>query len=167
MPLEILKYPDPRLAKVSVAVTKFNAEIHALLESMAETMYEADGIGLAAPQVDQLLRIFVIDLGGEEGQRKKKWEFINPKITHGEGKIVYEEGCLSLPGFTEEVTRKNHILLEYQDRHGKVRKLEAEGLLAVAIQHENDHLDGIVFVDRLSAIKRRLAKRKLAKQVTL
>lgn len=167
MLLEILKYPDPRLAEISQPVTKFDAELHALLESMADTMYEADGIGLAAPQVNRLHRIFIIDLGHEEGQRKKKWEFVNPKISKGEGKVVYEEGCLSVPGLTEEVTRKNFVTVDYQDRNGKPRKLEAEALLAVAIQHENDHLDGIVFVDRLSVIKKRLAKRKLKKQVTL
>jgi peptide deformylase len=165
--LKILHYPDPRLAEVSVPVTKFDEKLHKLLDGMAETMYEADGIGLAAPQVDERIRVFIIDLGDQEGQPKKKWEFINPKLSNGEGKIVFEEGCLSVPGLTEEVTRKERVTLNYQDRFGKARKLEAEGLLAVAIQHENDHLDGVVFVDRLSPIKRRLAKRKLAKQVTL
>ncbi len=165
--LEIIKYPDPRLKQKSVPVIHFDQKLHALLEDMAQTMYEADGIGLAAVQVNQHLRMFIIDLGGEDGQRKKKWEFINPKISNGEGKTVYEEGCLSVPGLTEEVTRKERITIDYQDRKGKLRKLEAEGLFAVAIQHENDHLDGIVFIERLSPIKRRLAKRKLSKQVTL
>lgn len=167
MILDILKYPDPRLEQKSIKVETFDAKLHELLENMAETMYEADGIGLAAPQVNEHRRIFIIDLGIQEGERKKKWEFINPVLSHGDGKIVYEEGCLSVPGLTEEVTRRRNITIDYQDRHGKARKLEAEGLLAVAIQHENDHLDGIVFVERLSPIKRRLAKRKLAKQVTL
>ncbi len=165
--LKILHYPDPRLAEKSVPVEKFDAKLHKLLEAMTETMYEANGIGLAAPQVDERIRVFIIDLDGEDESPKKKWEFINPQLSKGEGKIVYEEGCLSVPGYTEEVTRKARVSVEYQDRHGRVRNLEAEGLLAVAIQHENDHLDGIMFVDRLSPIKRRLAKRKLAKQVTL
>ncbi len=165
-PLEILKYPDPRLTKVSTKVAHFDTSLHALLDAMIETMYAANGIGLAAPQVNQPVRAFVIDLQLDE-EGKKVYEFVNPKLHDGEGKVIYEEGCLSVPGLAEEVTRKAVIFVDYQDRRGRSRTMRAEGLLAVAIQHENDHLDGILFVDRLPLIKRRLAKRKLAKTVTL
>lgn len=166
--LDILKYPDPRLKEVSEPVTEFGLALHTLLDEMAETMYAANGIGLAAPQVNHRIRAFVIDLGEQEdGTPKQLHEFINPKLSGGEGKIVYEEGCLSVPGLAEEVTRKSTITVDYQDRHGKKHTLHADGLLAVAVQHENDHLDGVLFIERLSALKRRLAKRKLAKVVTL
>ena len=165
--LEIYKYPDPRLHEVSEPVTEFNAELHVFLDQMAETMYGANGVGLAAVQVGNLKRMFVIDISDEETSTRKLYEFINPQISGGQGKIVFEEGCLSVPGFTEEVQRKEKITLNYQDRFGKSHSLEATGLFAVAIQHENDHLDGILFVDRLSPLKRRLVKRKLAKAVTL
>lgn len=165
--LEILKYPDQRLKEVSEPISKFDAKLHKLLDQMAITMYAANGVGLAAPQVGELKRLFLVDIGTEENKDKKLYEFINPKISQGEGKIVFEEGCLSVPGVTEEVTRKEKILVTYQDRNGKEHELEAHGLLAVAIQHENDHLDGILFLDRLSPLKRRLMKRKLSKAVTL
>lgn len=167
MILEILKYPDPELKKISTPVEKFDKHLHKLLDNMAETMYSANGIGLAAIQVGEPLRLFVIDLGADEDHEKKLYEFINPKISKGMGTLVYEEGCLSVPGIAEEVKRKETIHLEYQDRHGKQHELDAEGLLAVAIQHENDHLDGIIFVDRLSPLKRSIVRRKLAKVVTL
>lgn len=165
--LEILKYPDPRLKKVSTPVTQFDSELHQLLDNMAFTMYRANGIGLAAAQVDVAKRVFIIDLGLHEGSPKQLLEFINPKLHDGEGKIVFEEGCLSVPGITEEVTRKKIITVDYQDRFGTEKQLQTEALLAVAIQHENDHLDGIVFVERLSALKRRLIRRKIEKRVTL
>ena len=168
MKLEILKYPDPRLTEVSRPVEKFDEKLHKLLDDMAETMYAANGIGLAAPQVNLKSRIFVIDLGEDEERPAKRYEFINPKLSGAGGKIVFEEGCLSVPGFTEEVTRKDQITVDFQDRDGKPQRIQAEGLLAVAIQHENDHLDGIVFIERLSPLRRRLARRKLAKKaVTL
>lgn len=165
--LEILKYPDPRLKQVSKPVTRFDAELHQLLDDMAECMYAANGIGLAAPQVDRHLRAFVIDLGDDEEIPNKLYEFINPTISNGTGKIVFEEGCLSVPGLAEEVTRKASIKIDYQDRNGKKKTMSVEGLLAVAAQHENDHLDGILFIERLSVFRRRLAKRKLSKVVTL
>lgn len=166
--LEILKYPDPRLHEKSVPVTKFDAELHRLLDGMATAMYAANGVGLAAPQVGRTVRAFVIDIGGSEEQPEKRlYEFINPKISDGSGKIAYEEGCLSVPGITEEVTRKKKITVEYQDRNGETRTMNAEDLLAVAIQHENDHLDGVLFVERLSPLKRRLVRRKMEKAVTL
>lgn len=167
MILEILKYPDPRLNEVSDPVESFDGELHQLLDSMAETMYSADGIGLAAAQVACLQRVFVIDIRTQDENHQCIYEFINPVLSHGEGKIIYEEGCLSVPGISEEVQRKEKITVDYCDRHGKPQKLVAVGLLAVAIQHENDHLDGYLFVDRLSPLKRKFVKRKLSKVVTL
>ncbi len=165
--LEILKYPDPRLQEISESVEEFDARLHELLDSMAETMYSADGIGLAAPQVDRLARIFIIDIGSQDENHQRIYEFINPVLSNGEGKIIFEEGCLSVPGIAEEVQRKQSITVNFQDRTGKPQTMEAQGLLAVAIQHENDHLDGTLFVDRLSPLKRRFVKRKLSKVVTL
>jgi peptide deformylase len=165
--LEILKYPDPRLKKVAGPVQSFDLNLHRLLDHMAETMYGADGIGLAAPQVGESLRIFVIDLGPGDNRKPKLHEFINPVLSSGEGCIAFEEGCLSVPGITEEVNRKEKITVHYQDRNGGEQVLHAEGLLAVAIQHENDHLDGILFVEKLSLLKKRLIKKKLEKAVTL
>ncbi len=167
MILEILKYPDPRLEKISEDVKVFDKALHRFLDSMAETMYSADGIGLAAPQVNKLQRMFVIDIGSQDENHNRIYEFINPVLSKGQGKVVYEEGCLSVPGIAEEVTRKETITVEYKDRDGKNQKMEAVDLLAVAIQHENDHLDGVLFVDRLSPLKRRFVKRKLSKVVTL
>lgn len=165
--LEILKYPDPRLKRLAVPVREFDQKLHSLLDAMAETMYAADGIGLAAPQVGESIRLFVIDLGPGENRKAKLHEFINPVLKEGEGSIAFEEGCLSVPGVSEEVNRKEKITVSYQDRNGKKLEMVAEGLLAVAIQHENDHLDGVLFVDKLSPLKRRLLKKKLQKAVTL
>jgi peptide deformylase len=165
--LEILKYPDERLKQISKPVTEFGPKLHKLLDDMAITMYSANGVGLAAPQVGEFIRLFLIDCGTEEKGDKRLYEFINPKLSGGQGKITYEEGCLSVPGVTEEVVRKEQITVVFQDRNGKEQTMQATDLLAVALQHENDHLDGILFVDRLSPLKRRFLKRKLAKAVTL
>lgn len=170
MKLEILQYPDPKLKEIGEPVTKFDAELHKLLDDMTETMYSANGIGLAATQVGKKLRLFVIDIGEpkEDGDPPRKlYEFINPQISKGQGKVTFEEGCLSVPNYTDEVTRKESILVKYQDRFGAPQTLEAHGLLAVCIQHEHDHLDGIVFVDRLSPLKRRMARRKIERAVAL
>lgn len=167
MLLEILTYPNPELLKISKPVEKFDKHLHTLLDNMAETMYEANGIGLAAPQVGHKMRVFVIDVAVDENDEHRLHEFINPKISKGSGSISFEEGCLSVPGFSEEVKRCENIQIDYFDRFGKPQTLEASGLLAVAIQHENDHLDGILFVDRLSPIRKRMAKKKLSKAVTL
>ena len=169
--LEILKFPDDRLKQISKPVERFDSKLHKLLDDMAVTMYGAKGVGLAAPQVAELVRLFVIDIGEEASQEcgipRRLYEFINPKISQKSGKIVFEEGCLSVPGVTEEVTRSEHIVVNFQDRQGKDQEMEATGLLAVAIQHENDHLDGILFIEKLSPLKRRLVKRQLSKAVTL
>jgi peptide deformylase len=165
--LPILKYPDPRLEEVSLPVTAFDAELHRLLDDMHETMAGAEGIGLAAPQVDRRIRAFIIDLGQQEGFPHSRHEFINPRFVEASGRASFEEGCLSVPGVAELVRRKNHVTVEYQDRLGNQRRLSAEGLFAVAIQHENDHLDGVLFVERVSAIRRLFLKRKLGRQVTM
>ena len=170
--LEILKYPDPRLKQISKPVTEFNKKLHKFLDEMAVTMYQADGVGLAAPQVGEFVRIFVVDIAAavsEDGEETEKnlIEFINPKLSLGQGKILFEEGCLSVPGISEEVQRFSEIVVEYQDRHGKNQRLEAKELMAVALQHENDHLDGVLFIDKLSRLKRALVERKLSKAVQL
>lgn len=167
MTLVILKYPDPRLKEISKPVTDFGPKLHKLLDDMAETMYAANGVGLAAPQVGETIRAFVVDVQIEEGAPRKLMEFINPKFSQGSGKIVYEEGCLSVPGVAEEVTRKAHVKVEYQDRNGEKKEIEADGLLSVALQHENDHLDGILFVERLSPLRRRMTRKKLEKAMAL
>lgn len=165
--LEILKYPDPRLKEKSQPVVVFDESLHALLDAMVQTMYAANGIGLAAPQVGRLLRAFVIDLGLQEGYPQRLYEFINPQIKQAAGSIKFEEGCLSVPGVAEQVTRKADIVVEYQDRFGAHQSMAIDGLLAVAIQHESDHLDGTLFVDRLSPLKRRLIQKKYKKVVSL
>ncbi len=167
MQLEILKYPDPRLKEISKTVEEFGPKLHKLLDDMAETMYAANGVGLAAPQVGETIRAFVVDVEIEEGAPRRLMELINPRFTAGEGKIVYEEGCLSIPGVAEEVTRKSKVKVEYQDRSGAKKEIIAEGLLAVALQHEIDHLDGILFVERLSPIRRRLTRKKMEKAMAL
>lgn len=165
--LEILKFPDARLKQISKPVEKFDASLHQLLDGMAVAMYHANGIGLAAPQVGQFIRAFIIDTATAEEQPRSLQEFINPIFSNGEGKTVFEEGCLSVPGVTEEVVRKEKITVKYQDRFGKEHSLTTDGLLAVALQHENDHLDGVLFIDRLSPLKRQFVKRRLEKAVTL
>ncbi|NBX82016.1 peptide deformylase [bacterium] len=167
MKLEILKYPDPRLSLKAQPVDKFDGSLHQLLNDMAETMYAAEGIGLAAPQVGKSLRLFVVDLGEHGESSGKLMEFINPVLSRGEGTTTFEEGCLSVPGVTEEVDRFENITISFQDRNGKAQEMMAQGLLAVALQHENDHLDGVLFVEKLSPMKRRLIKKKLQKAVTL
>ena len=171
MILEILTYPDPRLAQKSKEVTEFNAELKKICDNMLETMYDAPGIGLAAPQVNIHQRIVVIDVDYETAEENPEQLlnqqpriFINPKITKREGKILYKEGCLSVPGEYEEVERSEKITLEYQDIKGTPLTLEADGLLAVCIQHELDHLEGKLFIDRLSFVKSKSIKKKILKE---
>lgn len=165
--LDILTYPDERLTKVSETVGHFDEAFHKLLDDMAETMYAAKGIGLAAPQIGHLKRAFVIDLGPSDVEAGKLYEFVNPVLSRGSGKIAFEEGCLSVPGYAESVSRKAAITVDYLDRHGRPHRETMHGLLAVAIQHENDHLDGYLFLDRLSPLKRLLAKRRVNKGLNL
>lgn len=159
--LTILEYPDKRLRTIAKPVEEVDAVLVTLIDDMFETMYEAPGIGLAATQVDVHKQLLILDISED---RSQPMVFINPRITAKDGSQVYQEGCLSLPGIYADVKRWNQITVEAMDRHGKPFILEADGLLAVCIQHEMDHLAGKVFVDHLSPLKRALAEKKLAKQ---
>jgi peptide deformylase len=160
--LEILEYPDPRLRTIAKPVEAVTPKISTLIDDMFETMYDAPGIGLAATQVDQHIQLIVMDLSEDKSE---PYVFINPEITILEGEPEkMQEGCLSVPGFYEDVERIEHVLIKALDREGKPFELEATGLLAVCIQHEMDHLNGKLFVDYLSKLKRNRIKKKLEKQ---
>lgn len=160
--LEILEYPDKRLRTIAKPVTEVTDKIRKVIDDMFETMYEAPGIGLAATQVDVHLRIVTMDLSEDKDE---PLVFINPEVTVLEGELEsMQEGCLSVPGFYEDVTRIEHCLVKALDRNGKSFELEARGLLAVCIQHELDHLEGKLMVDYLSPLKRNRIKSKLEKQ---
>ena len=160
--LEILEYPDPRLRTIAKQVKDVTPEIDSLIEDMFETMYDAPGIGLAATQVNKHIRLIVMDVSEE---KDSPLVFINPEITLLEGDLEkMQEGCLSVPGFYEDVSRIEHVLIKALDRSGQAFELEAQGLLAVCIQHEMDHLNGKLFVDYLSTLKRNRIKKKLEKQ---
>ena len=159
--LPILRFPDPRLQKIARPVDKIDDSIHQLAANMAETMYEAPGIGLAATQVDVHKQIVVIDVSEERNALRV---FINPEILSCDGLALGEEGCLSVPGIYDKVERAERVTVRYLDLAGQEQRLEAEGLLAVCIQHEIDHLNGKVFVDHLSQLKQTRIRTKLAKQ---
>ncbi len=176
--LEIYTYPSPVLKQVAKPVEKFDEDLKKLVNDMLYTMYYAPGIGLAAPQIGISERIFVMDIdyNREEVTRAdgtRDYElsnfhprvFINPKIEKISGEILYEEGCLSVPGIYEEVKRSEQIKVTYQDLDGNEQTLEVDGLLSVCIQHENDHLDGIVFLERLSTLKRNFLTKRYMKRV--
>ncbi|MFT4197948.1 MAG: peptide deformylase [Pseudoxanthomonas sp.] len=162
--LPILEFPDPRLRTKAVPVDPVQVAQPAfqqLLDDMFETMYEAPGIGLAASQVDVHQRFMVIDVSEEKNAPQV---FINPEILERDGEQVYQEGCLSVPGIFADVTRAHRIKVRYLDRRAQAQELEVDGLLAVCIQHEMDHLEGKLFVDYLSPLKREMVRKKLAKQ---
>jgi peptide deformylase len=160
--LKILVFPDPRLRTIAKAVTQFDASLLKLVGDMTDTMYEADGVGLAATQVDVHKRVVVIDVSEE---RNAPMVFVNPEITVlDQCTREVKEGCLSVPGFYEPVTRPEHVLVRAQDQHGNAIELQPDGLLAVCIQHEMDHLNGKLFVDYVSALKRQRIRSKLEKQ---
>ena len=163
--LEILTYPDDQLRQKCLPVEAVNDEVRALLNSMLETMYASAGIGLAGPQVGALLRVIVIDVSPdqEEGEPKQIFKLINPEILEGDGQTETEEGCLSIPGIRETVKRKAHVVVRALDEEGKETVIDAQGILAVCLQHEIDHLDGVLFIDRLSRLKRGLLRSKLRK----
>ena len=158
--LSILNYPDARLHNVAKPVKEVNASVRRLIADMADTMYAAPGIGLAATQVDEHIQLIVIDTSREQNDLQV---FVNPKITKKSGSQDYEEGCLSVPGVYESVTRAEKITVEALDKDGKKFTLDAEGLLSVCIQHEMDHLLGKVFVEYLSPLKRNRIKTKMVK----
>ena len=143
-------------------MTSFNLELASLLDDMKETMYKSDGVGLAAPQIGVLKRVTVIDVSKE---RDQLMEFINPEILGVFGKTTSEEGCLSIPGFRDSIKRSRKVLVKAQDRTGKEFTVEADELLAICLQHEIDHLDGVLFIDHLSRLKLQYFKRWLEKQL--
>jgi peptide deformylase len=159
--LTILEFPDPRLRTRAVPVEAVDDALRTLIDDMFETMYAAPGIGLAATQVDVHKRLLVADVSSD---KTDPHVFINPQILEKDGLTVTEEGCLSVPGYYEEVERAEHIRLRYLDREGQERENEFEGLLAVCVQHEIDHLDGKLFVDYLSEAKRQRIRKKLEKE---
>ena len=158
----ILTYPDPRLREPARPVEVVDDEIRKLVDDMAETMYAAPGVGLAANQIGVPLRIFVIDLADADEPRDLK-VFINPELLDVSGSQSWREGCLSFPGVSEDVKRGERVRVRALDQQGQPFELEAEGLLAVAIQHENDHLNGVLMVDKFNALKRRKISKQVAK----
>jgi peptide deformylase len=159
--LPILRFPDVRLKKVAAPIVKIDESLRQLVSDMAETMYEAPGIGLAATQVDVHKQLVIIDVSEDKSDLKV---FINPRLEHCEGLQEGEEGCLSVPGIYEKVERAEQVTVHYLDLEGNSQSLVAEGLLAVCLQHELDHLNGKVFVDHLSQLKQTRIKNRLAKQ---
>ena len=159
--LPILRFPDPRLKTVAVPVEKIDDGIRRLARDMAETMYEAPGIGLAATQVDVHQQLIVIDASET---RDELLVLVNPQLVESDGSQVCEEGCLSVPGIYDKVERAEHVVVRFLDLDGKTQTVEADGLLAVCLQHEMDHLQGRVFVEHLSLLKQMRIKAKLAKQ---
>jgi peptide deformylase len=160
--LNILKFPDPRLRTVAKKVAKFDKSLEKLAEDMLYTMYEDNGIGLAATQVNRHIRLIVMDLSEERNEPKV---FVNPeyKILNNESLASFEEGCLSVPGFREEITRPDKIELKWQDLSGKLHEDRPNGLLTICIQHEIDHLEGKLMVDYISPLKRDRIRKKLSK----
>jgi peptide deformylase len=160
--LEIRKYPDKVLKQKAAPVTSIDADLQRLVDNMIETMYAAPGVGLAAPQVGVSKRIAVIDIS-TKGAEMPLLVLINPVFLRKEGAIEFEEGCLSLPDYTAKVERAEKVAVRFHDRTGKEVEIEAEGLMAVALQHEIDHLEGFLLIDRISPIKREFFKKKFAK----
>jgi len=158
--LTILEFPDPRLRKTAAPVDVVDDALRQLIDDLFETMYAAPGIGLAATQVDVHQRLLVVDISADKSE---PLALINPVIFEKDGLLVSEEGCLSVPGYYEDVERAEHIRLRYQDRNGEEIETEIEGLLAVCVQHEIDHLDGKLFVDYLSEAKRARIRKRLVR----
>jgi peptide deformylase len=159
--LKVLEFPDPKLRTRAQPVERVDDDLRALVDDMFETMYAAPGIGLAATQVDVHKRLLVADVSPEKNE---PYVLINPEIVGREGTVVTEEGCLSVPGFYAEVKRAEKIRVRYRGRDGHERESEFDGLLAVCVQHEMDHLDGKLFVDYLSETKRQRIRKKLVKE---
>lgn len=153
--LQVVYYPDERLRKISQSVDVIDDKIKKIVMDMAETMYATDGVGLAAIQVGIPYKIFICDIAPAKEQGKELFVFINPEIIEKNGSIVWNEGCLSLPGIREDVKRFSHVKISALNLEGKRFELEGDELLAVCIQHENDHLNGILFIDHLSRLKRK------------
>lgn len=161
---KIVLYPDPVLKQKAQEVTEFDAELKQLAEDMAETMYDAPGVGLAAPQVGILKRLILLDCAGKDEPRDLIVA-VNPEIVASDGESMEEEGCLSIPGFYAAVKRHATATMRFQDLDGNWQERQGEGLLAVCMQHEIDHLNGILFIDRLSPLKRSMFKKKYLKML--
>ncbi len=159
----VLHYPDKRLREPGKKIAAVTPEIQALIDDMAETMYAAPGVGLAATQIGEPYQLFVIDVANE-GEPSDFRVFVNPEIVATDGTTSYEEGCLSFPGAREEIDRAERVRVRALDRDGKPFELEAEGLLAICIQHEYDHLQGVLMIDHLGPLKKRLLHRKMQKR---
>jgi peptide deformylase len=157
---DIVIWPDPRLKAKTETVEVFDAELQRLLDDMVDTMYAADGVGLAAPQIGVSKRIFVVDPSPQEPGKHLQF-FINPEVVEAEGETLFEEGCLSIPGEVVEVKRHTRIRMRAQDRHGEPFEVDTDDFLAIALQHELDHIEGILLVDRLSSLKREMVKKRM------
>ena len=164
---EILIYPNKKLKKISKEVEEFDESLHSLLEDMKETMYANEGIGLAAIQIGVPKRVLIINLTDEDGNQNPDdlVEIINPEIIEADGKTIYQEGCLSVPSIYEEVERFEKIKVKYQDRFGKVVEEELDGLMSIAFQHESDHLNGKLFIEKLSYLKRKKFEKEWKKKL--
>jgi peptide deformylase len=162
--LPICKLPDPVLRREAKEVADINGKLQRLIDDMTETMYAAPGLGLAANQVGELQRLIVFDVSHKDNKARKPQVVLNPCIVDQEGDMVYEEGCLSVPDLSAEVQRHAKVLVKGLDREGKPIEITGEGLLAVVLQHEIDHLNGILFIDHISRLKRGLYLRRLKKQ---
>ncbi len=160
--MKIFTYPDPVLRAKAAPVEDINGALQAFFEGMMQTMYAAPGIGLAANQVGELKRVIVFDQNPQEEDRSP-CVLINPEIVDGNGKVTTEEACLSVIDFAADVTRMEHVHVKGFDRHGNPLEIEADGLLAICLQHEIDHLDGVLYIDHISTLKRNLYKKKLKK----
>ncbi|MBN2783014.1 MAG: peptide deformylase [Campylobacterales bacterium] len=165
MRLNIVEYPDKRLKEKSIEVKSFDANLHELLDAMNIMMLESNGIGLAAIQVDYAIRALILNIPDEDGAQpiENLMEIINPVVLKTDGKTVYQEGCLSVPKFYEDVERFETISIKYQNRFGEEKTLDADGLLSIAIQHEMDHLNGILFIDKLSYSRRKKFEKEYKK----
>lgn len=162
----ILHYPDKRLRTPGEEVRSFGADFQTLIDDMAETMYAAPGVGLAAPQIGVSLRVFIIDTATDDDEPSELRVFVNPQLLDKEGTVFFDEGCLSFPGAREEIERCETLRVRALDRHGEPFEIVADGLLAIALQHENDHLDGKLMIDRLGVLRRRMLHRAMAKRAT-
>ena len=166
---DILVYPDKRLKEVSATVSNFNEELHTLLENMYDTMVNKKGVGLAAIQIGVASRVFIINIPEDDSddvkiKKEDTLEIINPVFTSMNGNCKHQEGCLSVPGFYEDIERAEHIVMEYQDRYGEKKVIDNQDFLAIALQHEMDHLDGKVFIEKLSFIKRKKFEKEWKKK---
>ena len=167
MKLNIVEYPDRRLKTKSVEVIEFNEKLSKLLDAMYTMMMKSNGIGLAAIQVAHAKRVLILNIpdDNDEQNQENLLEIINPVITSQSGETVYQEGCLSVPKFYEDIKRFEKITLDYQDRYGEVKTIEADGLLSIAIQHEIDHLNGLLFIDKLSYSRRKKFEKEYKKML--